>query len=598
MRFKALTVANIGGLVDQRLELPESPVVAFAGPNGTGKTKLLAALLGFWAGDLPTPRSKTKALVTLEATLDQTDRVALDALSREMGWGEVAVPETVTLKTSQSEMAGMARSAEPAMTVVAHFPTNQPFLRSSPNLNPMYLPAERRLLAARTGGIDLAQLAEAFAFQQSEQSRAAIKNYGRLDDQEFEQFAKALCVAHSLEDDPNEEPAAPLSRIQWPEFLDTVNALLHPKKLLPLSRQHADQLRIQLPNGDVHAVPDLSSGERQALIIISRVLRAGAGHSVVIIDEPDAYLHPNLSQRLIQALQRGTGNAGQLIVATHSPAILDRIPTDSIVRLNYDTAATRVGNETGLIELYRTTGFKASALTQSELLVVTEGDSDDVVLKAMFPCLARASVQQGQGRRGVIQRVQHLLIYNIPVIGLIDRDVAPPALDPAIEPHVCVLPTADLEGAFLSDDAALQVMLDERYVKPEYRDIASIRAVRDRLYVSKRDNTIAELAQQELRNAFGVRWPSSRGDDALALLRATSNLASTPPVANVEEAITRATALWDANAATPWRLVRGKYILGEFTRTCTNWTKGSTLLEAVAGKRPKLTALQQFTEEQ
>ena len=49
-------------------------------------------------------------------------------------------------------------------------------------------------------------------------------------------------------------------------------------------------------------MPDLSSGERQALIIISRVLRAGAGHSVVIIDEPDAYLHPNLSQRLIQAL--------------------------------------------------------------------------------------------------------------------------------------------------------------------------------------------------------------------------------------------------------------------------------------------------------
>jgi hypothetical protein len=91
----------------------------------------------------------------------------------------------------------------------------------------------------------------------------------------------------------------------------------------------------------------------------------------------------------------------------------------------------------------------------------------------MFPSLARASVQQGQGRRGAIQRVQHLLNYGIPVIGLVDRDVAPPTLDPLVEPHVCILPTADLEGAFLSDEAAFQVMLDERYVS---RTIATSRA--------------------------------------------------------------------------------------------------------------------------
>lgn len=148
------------------------------------------------------------------------------------------------------------------------------------------------------------------------------------------------------------------------------------------------------------------------------------------------------------------------------------------------------------------------------------------------------------------------------MIGLVDRDVVPPDLDPAIEPHVCILPTADLEGAFLSDEAALQVMLDERYVKSEYRDVASLTGVRDGLYAGKRDNTIAELAQQELRNVFGVQWPSARSDDPLALLRATSTQASNPSIADIEAAITTATNVWDANAAEPWKLVRGNTYLG------------------------------------
>jgi hypothetical protein len=52
--------------------------------------------------------------------------------------------------------------------------------------------------------------------------------------------------------------------------------------------------------------------------------------------------------------------------------------------------------------------------------------------------------------------------------------------------------------------------------------------------------------------------------------------------------------MWNAIAAEPWTVVRGKYILAEFTRTCTDWTKGSDLLEAVAAKRPRLVALQEF----
>ncbi|MET9203498.1 AAA family ATPase, partial [Gordonia sp. NPDC003585] len=280
------------------------------------------------------------------------------------------------------------------------------------------------------GAIDMHLLDDESAYRRSAESRQAVSNYGRLDDGEFEQFAKALCMADKLDNEPgSESEPTTISRVGWEQFRDTVNSLLHPKVLLPLTRQYPDALRIQLPNGEVHAVADLSSGERQALIIISRVLRAGAGQSIVLIDEPDAYLHPNLSQRLIDVLIDGVGPEGQMLIATHSPAILDRIAPSSIIRLDHDNVAMPVSDTSGLIELHRNTGFKASALTQSDLLVVTEGDLDEVVLKLLYPQLTRASISQGQGRAGVVSKVEHLASYGVPVIGLVDHDIEPPLID-------------------------------------------------------------------------------------------------------------------------------------------------------------------------
>ena len=94
---------------------------------------------------------------------------------------------------------------------------------------------------------------------------------------------------------------------------------------------------------------------------------------LVLIDEPDAYLHPHLSQRLIDALTEAVGESGQLIVATHSPSILDRLPASSILRLSHGSAPRLVADEDERLELYRAAGFRASALTQSDLLMIVEG---------------------------------------------------------------------------------------------------------------------------------------------------------------------------------------------------------------------------------
>jgi AAA domain, putative AbiEii toxin, Type IV TA system len=436
VRILAATVAGVGGLADGTTSLPEGPLAAFAGPNGTGKTKMLAAILAPWSRTLPSAVGETIEEVRVDIRLSDDERAAVQNLNEAMGWTN-AVPNQFTAIASQNPVAGLNFAAEPSIPVLTHMFGAEEFLQRTPSLNVIYLPAERRLVAESQPGIHLNELNELIAWQKTREPRQAVRNYGQLDDQEFERFAKALCVADSLGDEP-ETSASADTRVPWSEFLATVNALIAPKALLPLTRKHPDELRILTPSGATHGVRDLSSGERQALIIVSRVLRAGGAGRVVLIDEPDAYLHPNLSRRLMQALERGIGDVGQLIVATHSPSVLDSLSPRAILRLGHDQPPRQIADEPDRLELYRSAGFRASVLTQSDLLVITEGKSDVDLLSLAFPDLARAATRSAGGRHAVIKEVEQLRPYDLPVVGVVDRDVLAPNVPEAIAGAVAI----------------------------------------------------------------------------------------------------------------------------------------------------------------
>lgn len=581
------------------------PVVALAGPNGTGKSKLLAAILSFWSGVMPTPTDAVNATVRLQVTFSPAERTALDQLSREVAWGESSCPEEVTF-ISRQHIGGFSRESVPNTSVLASFLNISAFVQKQRSLDLVYLPAERRLLATNNTSIELDQLTELVSFQKTAESRTSVQNYGRLDDQEFERFAAALSVASQLApDDDSQEDAGHVadpddsitSRIDWKQFSETVNDLIFPKRILPLSKNHPSRLRIRVPSGESHYVPDLSSGERQALVIISRVLRAGAGDASILIDEPDAYLHPQLSQRLIAALTLGIGPEGQLIVATHSPAILDALPTNAILRLSHDKEVTPVGSESDRMQMYQETGFRASAITQSDLLLVTEGDSDGILLQSLVPKLSKASIITGYGRAGVINRVKNLLSYDLPVIGTVDRDVSPPTLDdPKVASQIIVWPAADVEGLFLSDIAALEVMIANKLVKSDYRDLDILRSFIISLYDAQKDNVIAELAKNTLRTSEILRWPKSRGDDPLKRLHSFASSVAPIEKSVIDDAIANATKAWNDNAQNPWVLVRGKYIIGDLVSEASDIRTAAAFLEAVAVHEPKLKGVEAFTK--
>lgn len=79
---------------------------------------------------------------------------------------------------------------------------------------------------------------------------------------------------------------------------------------------------IQFLQGNETLTPyQLSSGEKQMLVILLTVLVENREHCALLMDEPEISLHIDWQQRLISIIRELNPNA-QIILSTHSPALI------------------------------------------------------------------------------------------------------------------------------------------------------------------------------------------------------------------------------------------------------------------------------------
>ena len=86
-----------------------------------------------------------------------------------------------------------------------------------------------------------------------------------------------------------------------------------------IDRKRNDLAFIQ--RGKVLLPYQLSSGEKQILLILLTVLVQDFEHYVLLMDEPEACLHIEWQQKLISTRRELNPNV-QLILTTHSPAVI------------------------------------------------------------------------------------------------------------------------------------------------------------------------------------------------------------------------------------------------------------------------------------
>ncbi len=83
---------------------------------------------------------------------------------------------------------------------------------------------------------------------------------------------------------------------------------------------------LQGENGEIHtrSLKELSSGERQVIIVLTYLAFLAGEKSIFIIDEPELSLHLRGQGYLIEALKTLRPRDCQVIVAAHAPEIVGR----------------------------------------------------------------------------------------------------------------------------------------------------------------------------------------------------------------------------------------------------------------------------------
>lgn len=111
------------------------------------------------------------------------------------------------------------------------------------------------------------------------------------------------------------------------QYFDTIDALLEAtgKRV----DRDSETLQFKTSYGATIRPHQLSSGEKQILIILTNVLVQDGRPYVMIMDEPEISLHFDWQRRLIEDVRRLNPQL-QLIVATHSPAVVMNGWTDRV----------------------------------------------------------------------------------------------------------------------------------------------------------------------------------------------------------------------------------------------------------------------------
>jgi energy-coupling factor transporter ATP-binding protein EcfA2 len=277
--------------------------------------------------------------------------------------------------------------------------------------------------------------------------------------------------------------------------------------------------------------------------------------SIILLDEPELFLHPEKQHQLVQAIKEYfDGNA---IIATHSSELMGNVDISHIINVQKNSTKNKVIPSTNRFELEKIrnsigSGFNlvASQFEDVDLLVATEYQLDyDIVIKlsSLYGVVVKnqnVRVSGFSNREDVIQFKQAYSMFfgkEVKCTLLLDRDYYPSIYLDQIKTDlqkkkvkVVFTPGKEIENIFLSQH------LLEFLVPPG--GIEQFRIFLDTLYQSEYDNNFPKYVDffrkysaenkeystvyKEIKPSFDVHWNNKdtrhnliHGKNAIASIR-------------------------------------------------------------------------------
>ncbi len=191
----------------------------------------------------------------------------------------------------------------------------------------------------------------------------------------------------------------------------------------------------------------LGLGSNNLLFIACELLllaQEDEGNKLLLIEEPEAHLHPQRQLRVMKYLQDQAKQEGkdiQIIVTTHSPNLASAIELNNIVMIHDGRAFSMAEEETELAPsdyrfLERFLDVTKANLFFARGVVIVEGDAENILLPTLASLLERDFTQHGVSivnvggvglRRyaRIFQRKKQDEQLAIPVACVTDMDVMP-----------------------------------------------------------------------------------------------------------------------------------------------------------------------------
>ncbi len=440
MRITSIKASNV--LPVKKFEVDElSDTIVIAGPNGVGKSRLIQNVLAHIQNLAVSPN--------MSLIIEATDKKEVDA------WGQKEI------NTSNSTEAAKLKAALTKNRFKRNWESSVIFFESDrtiQKINPLTFtwdlpdPNEEQAGWNSTfGGIkNRYQDTVHSIFKLIEFQKRNIAN-------------RAVSLRKEGKTSMNLEFGDPIE-----PFKEAFTQLLAPKILKEPSSQN-QQLQYEY-EGKTFNFNSLSSGEKEVVNIVFDFILRKPKNCIVIFDEPEIHLHPELSFKMIQTL-RSVGENNQFIFLTHSPDIISSSLDNSVIFLSPPkddiqfNQAIKVSEEDETNQALRLLGHSIGIVALGKKIVLIEGKESSLdkqvygsIIKGMFPNLVLVPTggkEDIQSFKTVQENILNKSVWGVEFFMLTDHDSLPPFTELNLEKRKTekfqILNKYHLENYFLDE---------------------------------------------------------------------------------------------------------------------------------------------------
>ncbi len=242
---------------------------------------------------------------------------------------------------------------------------------------------------------------------------------------------------------------------------------------------------------------------------------------VVLIDEPEQHLHPDLQAKILTYIRNVSHEATiQFILTTHSPTILDQASDEELFVLVSpskepgENQLRRIATNAERLEALKELAGSTYFLTTGRVIVCIEGEqatesskpgeaTDAHLLEIMYPRATAVTLVPTTGKGNVIATVSRLrehvpeATYRIRVRGLVDADQSTTDVEGIERLPVCMIEN------FLLDPEAIHAYAKKQGIA-NFPDTEAVRAELTSIANEERDEEIRLRVQRRFKG-FTVR---------------------------------------------------------------------------------------------